>query len=283
MDQQGIPYEALAPAGIADRWPLRPRPDFVGLFEPTAGAILADQVLALFEREARGMGVDVRVGCRAERIDATGADVRVVDQWGEVHGADKVVIAAGPWSPSLLAQLGVQLAVEVWGMLWAHYEVDATRAHDYPQWFCFTRGDEAQGDGGLYYGFPVLGSGEPPLIKAGIDWAPEELRVSRIEQLPRETPPSILRQLDAFMADGLVGVGRRRDAHLSPYTMTRDVGFILDRVPGHEDRVLTFTGGSGQAFKFAPLIGALLADLALDRAPRADITPWSIRRDAVQA
>lgn len=40
----------------------------------------------------------------------------------------------------------------------------------------------------------------------------------------------------------------------SPYTMTTDNYFVLDTLPGME-HVAVFTGGSGRAFKFAPLIG----------------------------
>lgn len=284
MDTEGIPYEALDAQGIGSRWPITPRSDFVGLFEPTAGAILAGKVLALFKDEARAAGVEILEGCGAREINGDEERVAVTDQAGTVHRARKVILAAGPWTPRFLARLGTPVSVEIWGMLWAHYAVDREIWDSYPQWFCFTRGDDARGDGGLYYGFPALESSPAePFIKVGLDWAPAELRVPSIEHLPRNAPPQLLEHLDLFMKDGLRGVGPRLDAHLSPYTMTKDVGFVLDRVPGHEGRILTFTGGSGQAFKFAPLLGTLLADLTMDRPPRTDIAPWSITRAAVRA
>jgi len=45
-----------------------------------------------------------------------------------------------------------------------------------------------------------------------------------------------------------------RDMQASPYTMTKDSFFVLDKLPAHPE-VSMFTGGNGRAFKFAPLIG----------------------------
>ena len=44
------------------------------------------------------------------------------------------------------------------------------------------------------------------------------------------------------------------------YTLSPDRHFIIDRHPHHE-RVALATGFSGHGFKFAPVIGEMLADL----------------------
>jgi sarcosine oxidase len=49
------------------------------------------------------------------------------------------------------------------------------------------------------------------------------------------------------------------------YTSTPDSAFVLDR----RDRIVVGAGFSGHGFKFAPGVGAVLADLALDPAARA--------------
>ena len=49
------------------------------------------------------------------------------------------------------------------------------------------------------------------------------------------------------------------------YTSTPDEAFVLDRV----GRIVVGAGFSGQGFKFAPGVGAVLADLALDPGLRA--------------
>lgn len=54
------------------------------------------------------------------------------------------------------------------------------------------------------------------------------------------------------MKDHLPKVGKRVDSYTSPYTMTKDSYFVMDKV---DDNVAIFAGGSGRAFKFGPLLG----------------------------
>ena len=72
----------------------------------------------------------------------------------------------------------------------------------------------------------------------------------------------------------------RVDTVISPYSMASDVNFVLDRL---SPSLSLFAGGSGQAFKFAPLIGDSLARLACGEQPAVDLTCWSHQRDAVRA
>lgn len=46
-------------------------------------------------------------------------------------------------------------------------------------------------------------------------------------------------------------------------------------------QILVFTGGCGRAFKFGPLLGKCLADMALGKKPVYDVTPLAITREAV--
>jgi len=119
-----------------------------------------------------------------------------------------------------------------------------------------------------------------PRIKAGIDWAPEALRVQDPNAMTREVPARLLELLDTFLFEALEGVQERVETVISPYSMASDVNFVLDRLT---PTLSVFAGGSGQAFKFAPLIGESLARLASGRAPAVDLTCWSHQRDAVRA
>ena len=145
MDDQGIPYEALNAEQIADRFPLKPKADFTGLFEPTAGAVRSDKVVAHWIRSARNAGHQLIEHTSVQQLDADGGGVTLEN--GHHIAADQLVVACGIWSQLLLAPLGLAPKLEVWPMLWAHYTVDPTLADRYPLWFCFQqeRGD----DGGL--------------------------------------------------------------------------------------------------------------------------------------
>ena len=277
MDDQGIPYEALDADAIASRFPLKPRADFTGLFEPTAGAVRSDRVIAHWTASARSAGHQLLEHAPVRDIDADAGVVTL--ETGERIDAEQVVLAAGIWSQALLEPLHLAPKLEIWPMLWAHYTVDPAKASQYPQWFCFQR--ERGDDGGLYYGFPVLSttSDGRPRIKCGIDWTPEELRVSSPEAMVRNAPKRLVDLLDQFLFTGLDGVEERVETVMSPYSMSADVNFVLDRI---HPRLSLFCGGSGQSFKFAPLIGDAMAGLAIGKPPELDLSCWSHRRDAVR-
>ena len=61
------------------------------------------------------------------------------------------------------------------------------------------------------------------------------------------------------------------------YTMTCDGNFIVDRHPAYA-RVAIAAGFSGHGFKFAPVVGSILADLLLDGATEQPIDFWRVSR-----
>ncbi|HEV3496805.1 MAG TPA: FAD-dependent oxidoreductase, partial [Actinomycetes bacterium] len=63
------------------------------------------------------------------------------------------------------------------------------------------------------------------------------------------------------------------------YTLTPDRDFALGPLPGH-DRVLVALGAA-HGFKFAPLLGRVLADLALHDGTEVDISPFTLDRPAL--
>ena len=61
------------------------------------------------------------------------------------------------------------------------------------------------------------------------------------------------------------------------YDMTENSDFVIDRDPDHRDIVYGY-GFSGHGFKFAPLIGKLLAELVLDIDPSFDLSRFSVQK-----
>ena len=64
--------------------------------------------------------------------------------------------------------------------------------------------------------------------------------------------------------------------------MTPDHNFVLDRIPGH-DNIALFSGGTGQAFKYTPLFGKILSQLALAGKTEYNIADFSIHRPGILA
>ena len=281
MEKKGIPFEALNAQQMQERWQMRPQPDFIGLFESTSGMVWSTKAVELFRSQAEANGVSIRTGENTATVQHTNSNtVEITTQSGKTFLAKQVVLAVGAWTNDLLSSFTDPLNLEIWPMLWGHYRVEEAKKDQFPQWFCFQQEKPENNDGGLYYGFPCH-TAEKSLIKVGIDWCPPELRTQTMSKFIREPNQELVELLDKFMRENWDGIEECVGMYFSPYTMTKDTLFVLDKLPGYGN-ISLFTGGSGQAFKFAPLLGKLLAELVLDKTPCADISPLSANRECVK-
>tara|TARA_Y100001970_G_C14255801_1_gene875255 strand:- start:654 stop:1844 length:1191 start_codon:yes stop_codon:yes gene_type:complete len=273
MDEQKIPYDFLSSKKISDRFPINPKDHFVGLFEPSAGAIFSDRAINHWIKIIRNHGNYIFEDCKIQKINEKSNSLEIIGNKSVTF--DQLIVASGMWSNELLEPLGIKLDIKIWPMLWAHYLVDEKFVDKYPQWFCFqkTKND----DGGLYYGFPVLSRNKNniPRIKVGIDWSPKNLIANDKKAMDKPDMKPLIKLLDNFIFNNLEGVISCDEIFVSPYTMTNDVNFILDKPSSN---ITVFSGGSGQSFKFAPLIGKCLAEKALNKNCSFDISCWEINR-----
>jgi len=73
------------------------------------------------------------------------------------------------------------------------------------------------------------------------------------------------------------GAGRALQSSVCLFTNTPDEHFIIDRLPGHE-RVHVVSACSGHGFKFASVVGEIVADLVTDGESRFELSLFSIGR-----
>jgi sarcosine oxidase len=278
MEQKNIPFEELDATAMAKRWSMKPRSDFIGLYEMTAGMIRAQKALQVFHQQAQANGV---IFYEEEAVDnivvsESNHPITVKTTKGRLFTTIKIVLAAGAWTNELLAHFQQNLDLKIWSMLWGYYQVEKKEQEHFPQWFCFQKENPQTGDGGLYYGFPCHDY-DSSFIKVGIDWCPPEYRTKTMRDFRREPDPQLAQFLDQFLRNNWRGIGKCVSLQCCPYTMTKDTLFVLDRLQSFP-QVTIFTGGSGQAFKFAPILGKLLSKLVLEQELSVDITPFNIRR-----
>jgi sarcosine oxidase len=92
-------------------------------------------------------------------------------------------------------------------------------------------------------------------------------------------PVRIARQRE-FLARHLPGfLGPELYTRTCLYTIPPDQNFILDTLPDLPR--IAVAVGAGHAYKFAGLIGRILADLAIDGRSQFPIAPFSLRRPAI--
>jgi glycine/D-amino acid oxidase-like deaminating enzyme len=247
LARRGHRVERLDAAAITARFPAyRPGVYTDGYFHREGGWAESGAVVAHLIAEAIAAGVSVFGQRAAHRILDDG-----VLLGSTVFRADAIVVCAGSWTPRLVPDLAADLRA-------VGQPVFHLRPAD-PSLFAADRfpvfGADIAHTG--YYGFPVLHDGIVKIANhgTGIHLDPDAPRhVTRAQQAA----------LRAFLHDSFPALASAPIvAHrLCVYCDTRDAHFWIDRHPERPNLTVA-TGGSGHAFKFAPVIGSLIADTVL--------------------
>ena len=249
LTRRGHRLERLDGAAVARRFPAYRAGSFTdGYFNPQGGWVEASRVVERVLAEAIALGVEVRTGCPAR---AAGDDGSLVLADGTAIEADQVLVAAGAWTPLLCPELAG--ALRPVGQAVFHLRPDDPRdfaAHRFPVF-----GADIARTG--FYGFPLTGG----VVKIG-HHGPGV--ATEMQSDAREVPAAVEADLRALLADALPGLAAADIVHrrLCVYCDTADEHFWIARSPDRP-RLTVATGGSGHAFKFAPVLGGLVADAVL--------------------
>jgi sarcosine oxidase len=252
--QHGLAHELLDAAQIRARFPQFNVPeDFVGLLEPRAGFIEPEKAISAFVQSAMlaGAQIHARETVRQWTEDAGGVTVQT-DRG--VYRAQQIVFCSGAWTSKLLNDLRVPLTVTRQPMLWFAPSAPMDFAMgNFPVWAIDRPG------GGIYYGFPT------PPGEAGVKAACHfPGTVADPGRVPRELLESDVKEVDAALRRYLPAAAGALLAHrVCIYTNSPDHHFIIDRHPQHQ-RVTIACGFSGHGFKFASVVGEILAELAMN-------------------
>jgi sarcosine oxidase len=185
---------------------------------------------------------------------AEGDSVRVQTTAGE-FAASALVIAAGSWASELLSDLQLGLTVQRRSQFWFATDLPC---YDVDQSFPVFLFELPHG---VFYGFPKIDDrGVKVAEHTGGQAVDDPLRVNR------EMDPAEEQAVRDFLAAHLPAVSTRLTDHtVCLYTMSPDEHFLVDRHPAHPNVVFA-AGLSGHGFKFAPVLGQALSELALDGA-----------------
>ena len=228
-------------------------------FSPGDGHATPEGVVQGYAFAARARGAHIGVGCEVLSIERDGdAITEVVTDGGRVR-TGVVICAAGPWSRSCGAMVGVELPVTPLRRQILFTEaIDGLPAHlpmtiDFSSSFYFHR----EGPGLL------MGMSDPDetpgfSVETTEDWIP-----GLMEAVRRRAP----RLADVGIRGGWAGL----------YEMTPDHNAIIGEAAG-VSRFLYATGFSGHGFLQGPAVGEILRDMVLGRAPFVDVAPLSVER-----
>jgi glycine/D-amino acid oxidase-like deaminating enzyme len=238
----------LTPDEAARRFPQLRFEGMAGaIHDRTAGIIAAADTLAALAGQCRKHGVEIREETLVTDIDPRPEGV-VVHGEGTTWTADRVVVAAGAWTADLVPELRPRLTVVRQNVGYFRFP---EAGPDFPVW-CFL----GSGANDFYYGFPA---------ENGIMKAARHLTSEQPDDPDRTVSPSseALRDLESFLERSFTGTpGALVRAETCLYTNTPTEDFIIDAHP-RDPRIVVGAGFSGHGFKFGPLTGRILAELAL--------------------
>ncbi|MEX1040816.1 MAG: N-methyl-L-tryptophan oxidase [Pirellulaceae bacterium] len=262
-----LPIERLSAAEIHARWPgVRVTEGDVGLFESEAGYLLVEACVAAHLRVAEQAGAELRFNEQVVSWSAEEDQVRVVTDRGEYQAA-RLVIAGGPWADQLLAELRLPLRLLRKDLYWYVGGSTDYRAESGMPTFLF------ETPAGYYYGFPAFDH-------RGLKVARHDggIPLASADGLTREIDTADQALVERFLATHLPNsMGTLAEHATCIYTMTPDEHFVVDRHPEHPQVALA-AGLSGHGFKFASILGRILAELATDGEASLPINFLSLRR-----
>ncbi|MGC5022238.1 N-methyl-L-tryptophan oxidase [Micromonospora sp. DT47] len=267
-----LPHEILDASELRRRFPtFSPRDDEVALFEAKAGFVRPEATVAAHLDLAGRHGADLRYDEPVARWQALPeGGVRVATEKGS-YTAERLVVCPGAWAPELLADLGVPFTVERQVMYWFQPEtgVGPFQPERHP---IYIHEDAA---GAQIYGFPAIdgphGGAKVAFFRRG--------QVCTPETIDRQVHPDEVQDMRQHLGGVLPSLpGGFLRAATCMYTNTPDQHFVIATHPQHP-QVTVACGFSGHGFKFVPVVGEILADLATSGATPHPIGLFDPRRD----
>ncbi len=248
MKERGVTAELLRPEAAQEQFPGMV---FTGpvMFHPDAGHLDADRTVRAGVDVAVSLGATVVEGKPVTRVEQTAYGV-LVQTDDRSFSARCAVVAAGPWLPELLPSIGGSPRMP---RSWVTQQQVFHFRHRDPQaaWPTMVYKEGIQ-----LFGLPSGADGGPvPAMKVaqhdGGTPTTASTRDGRINPTSRDIVTS-------WVSHRLPGLDPEPAAEGSClYTMTADEDFVIDRLGS----VVVASPCSGHGAKFAPLVGALVADL----------------------
>jgi sarcosine oxidase len=266
-----VPYEALTGEEITKRYPqIRPPEGSIGFFQQDYSMLAADRCVATAAARARHYGATLQEneGARAIRPTPDGGVTVTTDR--ATYTAGKVVLCSGSWMKPMLNALGVDVPLVV------HKEQVAFMHARQPDDFAVGRFPlfihRFAGTTQLGSAFPMWGHSGPKVM---LDRSGPIVASDDPDRSPNHAE---IERLKRYAVDVLPGLtGEVIETVSCRYTMTPDEHFVIDLHPEHEQIVIA-SPCSGHGFKFAVVIGEILADLALIGRTAYDLSRFKLAR-----
>jgi glycine/D-amino acid oxidase-like deaminating enzyme len=250
LEQRGHKIERINPAQLRERFPAWNAERFVdGFLDREAGYAESGRVVAALIERAESLGVILQSTKFANLIENDNRVSGIVLENGDRIPGDMVVMATGAWTPYLLPLTAKFLRAtgqSVFHLRPQHSELFA------PERFPVFGADITSTG---YYGFPVNRDG---VVKVANHGPGREMSPDSAERLVTAEEEESLREFLNWsfpaLADAEIIYTR-----VCMYCDTHDGNFWIAPDP-ERDGLVVAAGDCGHGFKFAPVLGEIIAD-----------------------
>lgn len=259
MNKLKLPIELLEGKELKDRYP-----QFncdTAVLDPNGGVIEASTAVNTFVSLAQKNGVQVRTKAKVVNIDKKSVTL----ESGEKILTDKIVVTAGVWNTKLLKNKIKVIPSRQELIYFQPKNLELFQKEKFP-----TFGHLESG----FYGIPIHKINAVKIANhfPGKPADPDTVDRKATQEFMDECR-NFLRQYIPELADGEV-----IESKVCLYDMTTDEDFILDKLT---DNIVIGAGFSGHGFKFAPMIGKILADLVSKGKTQYDISRFSLSKNSM--
>jgi len=256
-----IELELLNNADAVKRFPQFLFPEsFEILFEPEAGFLPPEKSIRLYASQAKKNGATINTNEKVIEWKKDGTNI-IIKTDKSSYQCKKLIITAGAWAGKMIPNFSDKIKVTRQFVAWIKTKDDRQFAlNNFPCWMI---GDDDQH--GCYYGFPLLDTkqfGEPAGLKLAHHFPKEVTDPYKVDRRATENDIQDLKYcLDKYLPGIFDSIFHTK---ICLYANSPDENFIIDKLPGYEENVSIACGFSGHGFKFASVIGEILADLAVE-------------------
>jgi sarcosine oxidase len=265
----GIPLDVMTAAEAKQRFPQFALPaNYLMTFCPLNGFLAIDDCMRAKLDTARKFGAILQDNEPVLEIIPRdhGAEVRTATA---TYTCDKLIVTAGPYVNTLMKQMGLNFG----------YTIELNQAHwfkvKHPDQFMpgafpifIVRHDESS-IGGMY-GFPTFRNAG---FKVSVHHSNNYLNIDEYDRQPRQNTTD---RVTAFVREFIPDAGELINVATCPYDFPADEHFTISLHPQHRDIAMANMAGHG--YKFASVVGEILAELALDGKSRFDLTGFDVNR-----
>jgi sarcosine oxidase len=250
---EGVPFELLDAAEIMRRWPQwRLDAGVSALWQAQGGLADPFKGTGAHRRLARAHGAALHERTRVTGLrDAGGGDLEVETEAGTFH-TGRLVLAVDGWTNQLLASFGRRLPLQVTREQVTYFacrDPGAFAPDRFPVWIWM--------DDPSFYGFPTYGEAGPKAAQdcGGLPVDPDRRTFERDEAAYERVTGFLARRLPDALGPPIY-------TKTCLYTLTPERDFVVDRLPDQPGVVVAL--GAGHGFKFASVLGRIVAELSVD-------------------